>query len=180
MILSEFEDRLSDVPRWVIVRTIQKQSVMDHSARVAIVAPRIAAKYFGVADPAGLFVITRWALLHDRPEAFSGDIPTPGKKFWMGVNHDNFHAPKFTEHPLEWSRTNIKPDFIRRVVKAADYFEALVFIAKDQSLGNTTLDQIWNNVVDNFHNNFQDMEYMVDDLVAEAAEFAICKQDPLA
>lgn len=180
MILSEFEDRLSDVPRWVIVRTIQKQSVMDHSARVAIVAPRIATKYFGVTDPAELLVITRWALLHDRPEAFSGDIPTPGKKFWMGMNHDRFYAPKFTEHPLEWSRTNIKPDFIRRVVKAADYFEALVFIAKEESLGNKTLTRILNNVRDNFQEAFPDMDDMVGELMLEAYELGKGLQDPLA
>lgn len=175
MILSPFEDRLSDVPRWVIVRTIQKQSVMDHSARVAIVAPRIAIQYFRVRkdDYETLYQVSRLALLHDRPEAFSGDIPTPAKKWWMGTKHDHFHSSRFKEHP----ETN---DLLCRIVKAADYFEALVFLAKEFSLGNKSLSAVRNNVVDNFHKNFQDMEEMVDDLLTRAGEFANQSQDPLA
>lgn len=173
-ILNEFEDRLSDVPRWVIVRTIQKQSVMDHSARVAIVAPRIATEYFGVAanDYETLYNINRWALLHDRYEAFSGDIPTPGKKFWMGINHDNFYASKFQEHPRV-------SDTVRRVVKAADYFEALVFLAKEQSMGNSSVTAVWNDVYRNFSEAFPRKEAMVEELVTEASEFRTTKQDPL-
>lgn len=174
MILSEFEDRLSDVPRWVIVRTIQKQSVMDHSARVAIAAPRIAIKYFSVvvSDYETLYQVSRLALLHDRPEAFSGDIPTPAKKWWMGMNHDQFYTPKFKEHP----ETN---DLLRRIVKAADYFEALVFLAKEQSLGNTTVYRIVDDVESNFNKAFPEMEVMVEELIHEAHQFAEKQQDPL-
>ena len=174
MILSEFEDRLSDVPRWVIVRTIQKQSVMDHSARVAIVAPRIAIKYFGVveSDYQTLYQVSRLALLHDRPESLSGDIPTPAKKFWMGLNHDQFHAPKWNEHP----ETN---DYLRRIVKAADYFEALVFLAKEESMGNKTLSVVRYDVELNFNSAFLDMEAMVEELIDEAREISSKQQDPL-
>lgn len=177
--LSPYEDRLSEVPRWTIVRTIQKQSVMDHSARVAIVAPRIATRYYNVEDADILLNVCRAALLHDQDEAISGDISSPAKRM-MDLGSFQVNASHFAiEHPFTVEMTKEQYDAVVGSVKAADYYEALVFLAKEQSMGNNSITDIWNDVIRNFRSKFPDKPDMVEDLILHAADYRIMKQDPL-
>jgi 5'-deoxynucleotidase YfbR-like HD superfamily hydrolase len=174
--ISQYEDRLSEVPRWTIVRTIQRQSVMDHSARVAIAAPRIAIKYLGVAadDYEALYHISRAALLHDQDEYVSGDISSPAKAM-MELGSFSVNASRYAiEFPLqEISKEHYK------AVKAADFYEALVFLAKETALGNRTLNHIWSDVRNNFARAFRDHQQMVVELTDDAMQFITRQQDPL-
>lgn len=131
MIISEFELRLSAVPRWVIVNTIQKQSVAEHSFNVAIIAPRIAINHFGVSqrDFETLYRITRYALLHDQYEAFTGDIPSPAKAA-LGIKEN---PSEFDTRVNEYEPAS---ELIERVVKVADYIDAILFLSREMEMGN--------------------------------------------
>jgi hypothetical protein len=137
-LLSVFEARLSVVPRWSIVRTIQKQSVAEHCYRVAIIAPRVYELIRGheatLQEQARL---TRAALLHDQYEAFTGDIPSPAKNP-LGVIKGQAEL-HFGPHVIEM--VELEGDEIM-ALRAADLIEGIYFLYEDQRLGNMTLQWI--------------------------------------
>ena len=67
---------LSHVPRWSIIRHSGQQSVSDHSFRVTVIFMELCLR-LGRPDMSCLGVI--WAIVHDGPEAWVGDIPKPFK-----------------------------------------------------------------------------------------------------
>lgn len=137
-ILSQFEARLQTVPRWSIVNTIQKQSVAEHSFRVALMVPRIYVLIHGYeAAPAEIARMTRRALLHDQLEAFTGDIPSPAKKP-LAINQAYAEA-YFDEFIVEKPEGN-EEEYI--ALKVADIIEALYFLHEDVRMGNQTLEWI--------------------------------------
>lgn len=139
--LTELEDRLSTVPRWGIVRTIQKQTVMEHCGRVAIIANRIAIKWFGILDAITLYETINFALHHDDVEAVSGDVPSIVKDL---VNEEGMKARYCKElRPIPVS------DMARKIVRIADKMEALIFINTEMALGNDTLRLIRRDITNN-------------------------------
>jgi 5'-deoxynucleotidase YfbR-like HD superfamily hydrolase len=145
-LLGNFEERLSVVPRWTIVRTIQKQSVAEHSFRVALIAGRLVRHFFSPAfyNEARNRVF-HYALLHDQAEAFTGDIPTPAGR---RINKKDLED-QFVSHYVDWVEPS---ETIEQVVKVADYVEALIFLTVEKSLGNNSVDEVIKNVTSNLHN----------------------------
>lgn len=119
--------RLSVVPRWVIVPTIQRQNVAEHSYHVAQTA-RWLMQFHAFKDEddrmwkALIADVIELALDHDRDEAASGDRPTPSKQ------GKTYHA-------------GMPQAAI--VVKIADILEALAFLHEEKLMGNTRLTVIW-------------------------------------
>jgi hypothetical protein len=102
--------RLTFVPRWCIVPMHRHQSVAEHSFRVSIIAGAIATKLgFGPALVNGIMTA---ALLHDKEEAISGDIPNPYKR--------QGNVGLYVNVPLTTGSECI--------VQVADRYEALVWI----------------------------------------------------
>lgn len=168
--IGEFEERMSWVPRWCIVRTIQKQSLAEHSFRVALAAPRFAVKYFMVSptDYELLYNISRLALLHDQFEAFSGDIASPAKGWFGSPQFESFHAERVTENvaPLDTR--------VYQAVKMADLYEALVFLNVEVSLGNQTVIRVIENLEAELKTYTGDVE-----LLKHIHSFSFAQQDPL-
>lgn len=88
--------RIHAVKRWHMIDTTRQQTLAEHSANVALLAMTIALEapmhLFG--DP---FAVATAALVHDIPEAFTGDVPTHTKQCLSGleelekeVTHPNF------------------------------------------------------------------------------------------
>lgn len=105
------QDRLraSSVSRWHIVRTVNHQSVAEHSFNVAMIAMEIGNR-LGYQNWREKIAVA--ALEHDLDEIHAGDIPTPAKpqdKVWM------YDA---------WS--------IGKIIKVADVMEALWFITQNK------------------------------------------------
>lgn len=77
--------RLQSVKRWHMIETIRTQTLAEHSANVAMLAALIAhtapIEYF--SSPGDISIM---ALVHDMPEAFTGDIPSHSKKHVSGVD----------------------------------------------------------------------------------------------
>jgi hypothetical protein len=168
--ITQFEERLSWVPRWCIVRTIQKQSVAEHSFRVAVAAARIARMYH-VTQLVDLYEIQRLALLHDWSEALSADIPSPSKGWFRTTEFEGHFADRMGE-PLTRNPLHI------RMVKIADTYEAILFLYVEKSLGNKSVENIKNNLVNTLRNECRN-EDIFEKLHASAAAFGSEQQDPL-
>lgn len=77
--------RLQAVKRWHMIETTRIQTLAEHSANVALLASYVAftAPLNSFSNP---YEIGMMALLHDMPEAFTGDIPSHSKRYLAGIN----------------------------------------------------------------------------------------------
>ena len=66
---------LSHIPRWVIVPHSIPQSVADHSFRATVILIELIRRLEMHLPTLALV----WALVHDAPESWTGDIPGPFK-----------------------------------------------------------------------------------------------------
>jgi 5'-deoxynucleotidase len=129
------DSMLARVPRWTILRTIQKQSVAEHSFLVALWAGRIAQLIgWRPGQPMDHLTLNRWALVHDITESWTGDVPTPMKKFY---DHNRLEKSiKFPDGEWQWLRQAVDSEMVG-IVKVADLLEAYLFLCVERSLGNT-------------------------------------------
>ena len=74
--------RASHTKRWTIVSTARVQTVAEHSFNVAMVAEKLAEAigWDIVINSDNFLKLQTWALMHDIPEVFTGDLPTPFKR----------------------------------------------------------------------------------------------------
>ncbi len=115
--------RLSIVPRWVILPTIQKQNVAEHTFHVVRTAiwllqfHRTTTEDYGKVEQLWKEAVN-YALIHDEEEAATGDRPSTSKQ------NKTYHAgmPQFAI-----------------VVKVADILEAIAFLHEEKLMGNTRL-----------------------------------------
>jgi len=119
---------LSIVPRWSIVPHLRAQSVAEHSFRVAAIALEIAQRLNKGVTPSSVVIernVLMWALVHDGPEAETGDIPYPIKKL---LPQGEIRRAEYAVCPwyAEWL-TSIHPAE-RIVVKVADKIEEVLFL----------------------------------------------------
>ena len=104
--------RLTFVPRWVVVPTIRKQTVDQHSYQVAQIARWLLQFHYNPSTVFRLEVV-EYALDHDADEALTGDKPTPSKE------------------PTEAGGSQIHV-----IVKCADVLEAICFLEEEAAMGN--------------------------------------------
>lgn len=118
---------LSHVPRWTIIATSRQQSVAEHSHRVAVIAQYILDDIAPSASNGWHEEILRWAIMHDGPEAITGDIPTPFKRI---LHESGFETSE--SQACEWySEEKRKVSAVKKsVVSLADTIEAVSFISK--------------------------------------------------
>ena len=115
-------NQMTVVKRWQIVDMSRKYSIAEHSYRVAMISAQIAEFMgFDVEFQQRCIGI---GLIHDIEEIFTGDTPTPIKKFLKNNDayqatvaqkvYDTFHGTKPTNCVSE-----------NHVVKLADYADTL-------------------------------------------------------
>jgi hypothetical protein len=77
--------RLQAVKRWHMIETTRTQTLAEHSANVALLAMLIAATspLESFSNP---YSVAAMALMHDMPEAFTGDIPSHTKRHLTGID----------------------------------------------------------------------------------------------
>ena len=77
--------RLQAVKRWHMIETNRTQTLAEHSANVALLATWIAftSPLNSFTSP---YAIAVMALLHDMPEAFTGDVPSHSKRHLTGID----------------------------------------------------------------------------------------------
>lgn len=132
--------RLSVIPRWTTVPTIRGQNTAEHSFHVAWIAA-----WFGEFSKPNTFDLARllWAaIVHDEPEAISGDIASPYKKGAVGEAIKKHESDKgFGIHGM----TPLTKQELC-ILKMADLFEALLFIIEEKHLGNASLDGVYQDI----------------------------------
>lgn len=119
---------LSIVPRWVIVPTMRRQSVAEHSFNVAIIVQELFNRYPRLAERSeGEPFIRRFntihhALHHDLDECVTGDIPRHAKKMVLRAKRDMVELiPDRPDVGLTINEMEI--------VKLADIMEAATWLA---------------------------------------------------
>lgn len=141
------------VGRWNFHSRLTTESVGEHSFYVTLYALLIVELSDGLTpeDRASLEKrVLLHALFHDVEEAVTGDLPMLVKReiktTWERVAEHGldqiltylpaFTAARFKSYAMETS------DTVHKVVKAADFLDALMYSRHEKSLGNKTFDVI--------------------------------------
>lgn len=136
--------RLADVPRWVIVPMKRRQSVAEHSFRVAVIAGELAAYWMGKKGP-GVEVVMA-AIVHDADEAYTGDVPGNLKRNYPTLK-ENLERIAIRE------RGSPIPSYTPEaaaVVKLADVVETVTYLMM-WGLGNTRARLIIHELMEAFY-----------------------------
>lgn len=110
--------RLQAVKRWHMIDTTRAQTLAEHSANVAMLVLLIS-KTAPINFFSGHAVIA--ALVHDLPEAFTGDIPSHTKKYLDGI-HELEHATMNKVFDIDMN------DHDRLLIKLCDLADGIRFI----------------------------------------------------
>ena len=106
-------NRLSTVPGWAVIPTIQKQSVAEHTLNVIAIVDELTKNWTYASRMRAL----EWALRHDADEAIHGDFPTTSKN----------------------KETVVPVDAVMAVVKLADLAERVSFLLNEMAMGNQSV-----------------------------------------
>jgi 5'-deoxynucleotidase YfbR-like HD superfamily hydrolase len=138
--------RCDQVTRFHMVKTDREQNLAEHQYNVAMLAKVLAEK---LKIPDGNVI--KLALIHDRHEVITGDIPTPFKEH-VRNNSDYFFLGLVKKVDPEYYalRRDMTLDELA-VVDMADMVEALVFLTNNtnDAHGNAVLSHI-NKKLNNF------------------------------
>lgn len=129
-IFNELDHRQSEVVRYNLFSTLQKQNLASHVFNVTRIATRIAKQWLG-ADDATLLAVYEWAHNHENTESLSGDFPAMVKGY-------------FDEHAFEADHAFLLPAVTRpeksslvyQIVKLADIMDIYYFFCVERALGN--------------------------------------------
>lgn len=141
---------LSTVPRWTIIRTIQKQNVAEHSFYVALYAGQVADL---IKWPGPRAVLLDIALRHDLEEVYMSDIPGPSKramvhdvdKYQQRCESENvrrFGEDYKNRTMMFWNLPDVE-DQVRAIIKVADLLDECFFLATDHQLGNRSTQMVF-------------------------------------
>lgn len=131
--------RLGYIRRWGMVSTVREQDVASHSCRVALIVLFLLEEILKHCSPTERLVRSAryiratamaMAIVHDLDEVFSGDIPSPFKK-WAGEKVDPMPRPFDMESLFSNVDAAIENGLCRALVHWADAVEAWVFISEN-------------------------------------------------
>lgn len=126
--------RASDINRWQVVKTIKNQSVAEHSFNVAMIADVLNARITNKSILSPKVIV--YALYHDIPEIYTGDIVTPIKEHIKNKCKENFFED-FEEELCGPKYSKIKNDAciyfpeVAAIVKLADLIESVKFLEQN-------------------------------------------------
>lgn len=119
---------LADVPRWSVIKTLRPQSVAEHSFAVAVLTMELITRLspYNFEHPVSLGAVI-WAICHDAPETYTGDIDGLLKREHPAVKA----ALEVAEgEAFPWygrMRDGMLPPLVA-LVKVADTIESIVYL----------------------------------------------------
>lgn len=149
------------VPRWTIVRTLNRDNVAIHSYFVQFYALQIARLINWAGPLADLMFV---AAMHDIEETITGDQVSPVKREII----DEDKAAKYIsdqmkarlpliEAQLEATMESMWGPSIERIVKVADKVDACIFLITEQRMGNAVLEPLFNDATLNLRKAWEDL-----------------------
>lgn len=145
-------DTLSDLPRtgWLLRGVRPCESIADHSFGVVLITMMLvdALREDGIAIDGERAL--RMAIVHDAPEAATGDLPNPSKTpaldAALGELEESIAARVLTAASLaSWRELETGTTLEARVVKAADKLHMMAKAALYQQRRGASLDEFWTN-----------------------------------
>lgn len=127
----------ADVKRFHTKLTLQSETVGHHSHGVAMVCLLI--------NPHASARLLTAALIHDLAEHVTGDIPSPAKRrYGIGEQVNALEFQLLAEAGLPLSTLTEEE---KRTLKIADIFQGMLFCAREISLGNREMREVFKNYV---------------------------------
>ena len=133
----EFIQAGADVKRFHTKLTLQSETVGHHSHGVAMMCLLL--------EPLSRKQVLAAALVHDLAEHITGDIPSPAKRQY-GIGEQVNALEEDLLRAVGLSMPMLNSDE-KRVLKLADIFQGMLFSAREISLGNSQMREVFNNYV---------------------------------
>lgn len=118
---------LDDVHRWVVVKTARYQNVGEHSYNVAVIAMELCERLGMSKNSNSMCEVLRWAIVHDAPETYTGDIDGKLKREHNSV-YEAVKKAEISTFPWYAAEAGSVSFVARCIVKVADIIEAATFI----------------------------------------------------
>ena len=153
-------DPLADLPRtgWLLRGVRPCESIADHSWGVALVALLLTDALRAEGHEIDGERVLRMALVHDAPEARTGDMPLPSKTAEaaqaLGELEERL-ASELLPDALrgDWREAEQGHTLEARIVKAADKLQMMIKVLAYEAAGRGRLAEFWENP-----RNFRDMD----------------------
>jgi len=151
-------DPLTELPRtgWILHGVSSPESIAAHTCGVALVAMLLVDHLREEGTELDGERVLRMALVHDAPEARTGDVPMPYKTPALreALREVEGRIVERLLPPLQralWEEAEAAETLEARVVKAADKIQMMVKMLAYQRQGRGELDEFWENA-----GNFRD------------------------
>ena len=145
-------DPMAELPRtgWILHGVASPETIAAHTFGVAVVAMLLVDRLRAEGTRIDGERVLRMALVHDAPEARTGDVPMPNKSPAVREALREVEARIVDEilPPAQralWAEAEAAETLEGRVVKAADKIQMMVKMLVYQRQGRGTLDEFWAN-----------------------------------
>ena len=145
-------DTLADLPRtgWLLRGVRPCESIADHSFGVALVALLVVDELRAAGETVDGERVLRMAIVHDAPEARTGDIPMPSKTAEVERAVDELEKRLVRELLPEalgrdWAEAEAGETLEASIVKAADKLHMMIKAHSYERQHRGRLDEFWEN-----------------------------------
>lgn len=162
---------LAHVPRWAVLPVIRRQTVAEHSFFVAhYVAELLDHPIYKHKHPDWKLAALKYAVMHDRSEARTGDFPGPIKRMMQ----DPVRRMRLEEKAeASIGPAPYKDEAIRQLIKAADTIEEYFYLSSEAQLGSRVVEILVSEGYDRMRRALRDagLDDMIEHVAREANAF---------
>ena len=172
-------DRMKYINRWALMRSTERENIMEHSAQVAIIAHALAVignTYYGKNYDENK--VATLALFHETSEVITGDLPTPVKYYNPAIRD----AYKAVEEVANDKLLGMLPDEMKgvygklikcdktceesKLVKHADRIAAYVKCLTELKVSNGEFKKAKNSIEKELHAlDSEEVKYFLDNFI---------------